>query len=403
MNTKLFRVAGAVLGVVLMLGLFSVGMTRADDGVERGDGVKLVAIHDRGQRRVVQTSVETVAELLELLEIEIHAGDLVEPGLGEEIISSDFRVNIFRARPMVVVDGMSRMRVMTAAQTNEMIAEEAGVELLEQDGLELRRTGDFLETGTSMELVVLRSRAITLNFFGTEMELRTRAETVGEFLAEREIDADFVSRDLDELIYEGMELAVWRDGVNLVVVEEEIEFGVEQIRDYGREAGYRRVEVYGETGRRMVTFEVEMYGGVEVGRVVVETVVVRESVTQREVIGTRPRVSNVTGTRHDWLVASGIPERYWWYVDFIVHRESTWNPNAVNRSSGACGLGQQLPCGRWDHYGPWNDPVAALRAMHSYVNARYFDGSIFLWGVSCSGIGRGWPCAHAFWLVHGWY
>ena len=91
------------------------------------------------------------------------------------------------------------------------------------------------------------------------------------------------------------------------------------------------------------------------------------------------------GNKQSWLAASGIPESDWWAVDSIVSRESGWNPNAVNKSSGACGLGQQLPCGKWA--GAWNDPVAALRAQHGYVNARY----------------GGYPQAVAFWNRMHWY
>lgn len=94
---------------------------------------------------------------------------------------------------------------------------------------------------------------------------------------------------------------------------------------------------------------------------------------------------NVTGSKADWLAQSGIPAAHWGYVDSIVTRESGWNPNAVNKSSGACGLGQQLPCGKWS--GAWNDPVAALKAMTGYVNSRY----------------GGWDGAVAFWNTNHWY
>lgn len=96
-------------------------------------------------------------------------------------------------------------------------------------------------------------------------------------------------------------------------------------------------------------------------------------------------VAQVSGNKASWLAASGIPQEHWGYVDAIVSRESSWNPNAVNASSGACGLGQQLPCGKWA--GAWNDPVAALRAMTGYVNGRY----------------GGWPQANAFWKANHWY
>lgn len=73
-----------------------------------------------------------------------------------------------------------------------------------------------------------------------------------------------------------------------------------------------------------------------------------------------------SGNKQSWLAASGIPQKYWWAVDSIVSGESGWNPTAYNSSSGACGLGQQLPCGKWA--GDWKDPVAALKGMNGYVN-----------------------------------
>lgn len=100
---------------------------------------------------------------------------------------------------------------------------------------------------------------------------------------------------------------------------------------------------------------------------------------------TVPFTERVTGDKHSWLIASGIPESEWWAVDSIVSRESGWNPNAVNKQSGACGLGQQLPCGKWA--GAWNDPVAALKAQYGYVKARY----------------GGYPQAVAFWNANHWY
>lgn len=95
--------------------------------------------------------------------------------------------------------------------------------------------------------------------------------------------------------------------------------------------------------------------------------------------------TNVTGDKASWLAASGIPQHEWGHVDSIVTRESGWNPNAVNPSSGACGLGQQLPCGKWA--GAWNDPVAALVAQYGYVKARY----------------GGYAQAVAFWQSNKWY
>lgn len=110
----------------------------------------------------------------------------------------------------------------------------------------------------------------------------------------------------------------------------------------------------------------------------------RQKAAQAAVSVAKPAAPAYGGSHQDWMAAAGIPQALWGYVDYIVSRESGWNPNAVNRSSGACGLGQQLPCGKWA--GAWNDPIAALQAMNGYVG-RY----------------GGWAGAVAFWQAHNWY
>jgi hypothetical protein len=74
-----------------------------------------------------------------------------------------------------------------------------------------------------------------------------------------------------------------------------------------------------------------------------------------------------TGSCHDWIKQAGITDVANAYA--LIMAESTCNPNAVNPSSGACGIGQQLPCGKWAHQ--WNDPVGGMIDMQGYVFATY--------------------------------
>lgn len=75
------------------------------------------------------------------------------------------------------------------------------------------------------------------------------------------------------------------------------------------------------------------------------------------------------GSKAEWMKAAGIAESEWSYVNKLINRESSWNPNAVNPSSGACGLVQSLPCSKIP--GDWNNPVDALKWGDSYVKGRY--------------------------------
>ncbi|TQJ31969.1 lytic transglycosylase domain-containing protein [Microbacterium sp. SLBN-146] len=90
------------------------------------------------------------------------------------------------------------------------------------------------------------------------------------------------------------------------------------------------------------------------------------------------------GSPAEWMAAAGIAEADWGYVDFIVRKESGWNPNATNRSSGACGLVQVYPCSKLANA---YDPVVNLTWANGYATGRY--GS--------------WGGAYAFWTANHWW
>jgi hypothetical protein len=85
------------------------------------------------------------------------------------------------------------------------------------------------------------------------------------------------------------------------------------------------------------------------------------------------------------MSAAGIAEGDWGYVDYIAKRESGWNPNATNKSSGACGLIQAYPCSKVPGNG--YDPVDNLRWANGYATGRY--GS--------------WAAAYDFWTRNHWW
>lgn len=78
-------------------------------------------------------------------------------------------------------------------------------------------------------------------------------------------------------------------------------------------------------------------------------------------------VAAPSGSCATWIAEAGVTDVA--NAMIVINRESGCNPNAVNRSSGACGIGQQLPCGKWPHV--WNDPVGSIIDMQAYVFGRY--------------------------------
>lgn len=86
-----------------------------------------------------------------------------------------------------------------------------------------------------------------------------------------------------------------------------------------------------------------------------------------------PAPRTVSGSCVDWIDQSNISDKA--TAKQLIGKESGCNPLAVNRSSGACGIPQALPCSK---LGPVNadgtsavDPVSQMNWMQSYVMSRY--------------------------------
>ena len=89
------------------------------------------------------------------------------------------------------------------------------------------------------------------------------------------------------------------------------------------------------------------------------------------------------GTCADWLAAAGVTDVA--NAQELIRRESGCNPHAVNPSSGACGVAQELPCGKSGC--SLGDGACQIAWMQRYVNGRY----------------GGWAAAIAFHNAMGWY
>lgn len=85
----------------------------------------------------------------------------------------------------------------------------------------------------------------------------------------------------------------------------------------------------------------------------------------------------------EWIKAAGITDIG--NAQELIRRESGCNPNAVNPSSGACGVAQELPCGKSGCQ--LGDGACQVIWMNSYVLGRY--GS--------------WGNAVAFHNANNWY
>lgn len=320
-----------VAGLVLFaLSFFLVNHVSAgaDDTAKSG---RLITIHDRGSEKVVLTHAQTVRDALAAAQIKTATDDIVEPKLDSKLIATDYTVNIYRARSVIVEDGSVRQKVMTAAQTSKEIASSAGVVLRPEDKTSLT-SGNFAVEGASVVLSIDRATQFTLQLYGVSAQSYSHARTVGDMLQEKGIKLsaqDTVNPAIDTPIKDALTVTVWREGVQTATVEEPVAFSVRKVQDADQPIGYSNVQTPGKQGRKNVTYEITASQGKEVHRKAIQSIVVEQPVEQIEVVGIKPGPNSLTKSKgaQQFTDSKG-----------IVHRE-TYYDLPMNIVMGACGGG----------------------------------------------------------------
>lgn len=342
------------------------------------------------QRETLPTRAKTVEEFLGRAGVELHEGDVVEPSLDAEILDDNFRVNVYRARPVIIIDEENRTSALSAATTPRSVASQAGVTVYPEDNIEIEMPTSILEEGALGEKVIIdRATPTNMNIYGTQVAVRTHAKNVGELLAEKNVvlGADDTVQPAPETeLTPDTQVFVTRSGVQLVTLEEAIPMQTQTIEDATLSFGASAIRQQGSAGKKTVTYEIELRNGVEVGRKLIQEIVVQQPVIH---IVARGKAVYIPSDKESIMRAAGIASSDFAYVNYIIGRESGWNALAKNARSGAFGLCQALPGTKMASAGAdWQtNPVTQLRWCSGYATGRY--GS--------------WGAAYNFWLANHWW
>lgn len=288
--------------LVAVLTVSTVRTARAASDEAPKSGERIVVVHDGTVKRGFLTDSTTVSDALEEAGVELDANDLVEPALDEKLVASSYDVNIYRARPVTIIDGSVRKKVMSAYRTPAQIVRHADMELRDEDIAKFSLSVNPAD-GAVTQLTIDRATPLTLVLYGKKTTVYTQGETVAELLEEKEItlgENDRLSVEGDEPIAENMTIELWREGKQTVTEEEKVDFEVEKIQDVDREVGYREVRTKGVPGKRSVTYEIEMKNGKEVSRKEIQSVLITKPKKQVEVVGVK---NNYSGSLNEWLHA----------------------------------------------------------------------------------------------------
>lgn len=288
---------------------------------------KLITVYDRDTQSVFLTDQKTIGAALKDEGIELDPRDTVEPSRDEELVAADYQVNIYRARPVFVSDGATRVKIMSPYQVADQIAKHAGITVYPEDNTSLAPLTDFIGDGAGLQLHIDRATSVMLDLYTKKTQIRTQGKTVAEMLKEKGIvlaENDRVSVNVSTPITEGMEIRVWREGKQTVSVDEAVLFDIERIFDADRLIGYKEVKTVGIEGSKTITYEIEVNTGVEVSRKEIASIVVIQPSKQVEVIGIKPNPNALTKSKgaHVFVDSKGVSHRETYYdlpMGIVMH------------------------------------------------------------------------------------
>jgi uncharacterized protein YabE (DUF348 family) len=366
----------------------------------------IVILYADRKTKTLPTREETVGEFLGKAEVTLHEGDVVEPALDSKIEEDNFHINVYRASPVVVYDGDKVMHGLSAALTPRSIAEQAGAQLYPEDGVLAEPSDDFLKDGSiGTRVTITRAVPATLNLYGSQLNVRTHAKTVGDLLKEKKVKLasnDTVTPAVTTILSSDTQVFVTRFGTQVVTTQEEIPAPTETVQDNTLSFGTTVIRQVGAAGKKSVTYQIELKNGIEVSRQLIQEVIVQAPVKQ---IVARGQAVQIPSDKESIMRAAGIADSDFPYVYFIInHENGLWCPTRYQGTSGCpayyvekypgaetntstgYGLCQATPGAKMASAGDdWRtNAVTQLRWCSGYANARY--GS--------------WGAAYEHWLSH---
>ncbi|MFG2114632.1 ubiquitin-like domain-containing protein [Streptomyces sp. NPDC048718] len=320
---------------------------------------KTVQLSVDGVPRTLHTFAGDIGELL--AEQGLHAGahDIVAPAPGAALFDGD-EVAVRYGRPVTLTLDGQRRQVWTTAPTVDGALRQLGVRA-EGAYLSVSRSAPISRRGLALD--VRTERTVTFLADGRERTIRTNAATVREAVDEAGIvltGHDTTSVPPGSFPRDGQTVSVLRITGREEIREEPVPFAVERTRDPALFAGTEVVERQGVPGVRRVTYAVRTVNGVREKPRPTGEETVREPVSERIRVGTRPLPGSVAG-------ADGLN----WGA--LAACESGGRADAVDPSGTYGGL-YQFDAGTWRALGgtgvAQNAPAAeqTYRAKRLYVS-----------------------------------
>ena len=213
-----------------------------------------------------------------------------------------FAINSKKKHITLVIDGKEQV-VETFKETVQEFLIENEIAVIDKDKLSKDNEEVLLKEDT---IEIIKAVPVKLLADNTVEEFMTAEKNVGDFLLSEEIEVgakDKLSLSNDELISKDMELRVTRVTEKIVEHTEELDFGVQEIKDKTLLKGKKVVSQDGDKGEKKITIKQTFEDGELVKEEETENVVVKEPVDKVIAIGIKEK------PKPKLIAATGNPSR----------------------------------------------------------------------------------------------
>ncbi len=358
-------VAAGVTALALAGGTF--GYAMAD---------KNVTLSVDGQARQVDTFAGTVGDLLASEGVSVGQRDVVAPAPSTKL-SEGTRVAVQFARQVTFsVDGVPQSVWTTATTVDGALGalgiDTAGAALSTSRSTSIGRQG--------LSLAVDTAKQVTLDKAGRSRTLTTTARTVGDLLAQADIEVDhndIVSLDAGAPLVDGAEVAFTKVDVSTKKSRSTVAYRTVRKDMSSLTKGTTRVQTAGRSGSRTTTYKVTKHNGKVVKTTKVSSKVTRKPTTRVILVGTKKPTEKSSGSSGG---APSVPSGSVW--DRLAKCEAGGNWH-INTGNGFYG-GLQFTLSTWRAYGGSGMPHKASRERQIAIGKRVQKGQG--WGAwpACS-------------------
>ena len=313
-----------LLGLLVGVGLVVASVIFGNHATLRPSDSHVVFLSDNGVRQTLDTKAATVGDLIKKLTyLNLIPEDVVEPSADTPIVQDNFRINIYRARPVTVIDNGKKTVTTTAQRSARVVAQDAGLTVYPEDYVDFA-PGNISQNIIGEQVVINPATPVQLTLYGTPLAVRTHSKTVADLLKEKNVKVDSkdtINPALTTPITANLAVSVIRNGIQVVTVEQPIDIPTQYVNDGSLTFGATAVRQQGSAGKQAVTYQIDTEGGVEVSRKIIQQTTITPAVPKIIAIGT---VVDLGSDKTGIMAAAGISSSDYGYVDYIISHESGW-------------------------------------------------------------------------------